>query len=487
MSLPEAAYFYLGLSVQALVRASALRKLPVAILVLWTFCLLWRTRGRPDTYWTVGGYLASSLILLALFWPESLIFGSQLGHLTASDQVASYAASQDDGAEVITAADTGQVPPAMDAPVVIPPGTRLVLRVLTETPLALARVINAQTHKTFASLMPMAWFLEIQLPPDVTAAIGDFTHACYLPTLLETLQGQSGRTIDELLPFGNTPLYAQLKQHSVVPSTQSGLVWMSGPNPGNTTPCDVYLQALLFQAQAWLRELKSPRGTPYLELFEQELHLDPDAQAGLLLYREMLYAAGPGVPAPSLAASYAKIQAGNALSGALGGAGTGLVQKGWIGAGWGALTGLLKGSLSGLQHSLDGLSWLVSAAMVLVWYSPYVLGFLNTVLLGLMPFIILWALIPGAQLEPLLHYFVALLLTCSAPLWFALVDQVARLGAQHPPVVDGAMGVAWQAFITTGLWSASLTALGLLLVPVALGLVYFVSFRTIGNLWRGGL
>jgi hypothetical protein len=87
----------------------------------------------------------------------------------------------------------------------------------------------------------------------------------------------------------------------------------------------------------------------------------------------------------------------------------------------------------------------------------------------------------------LAHYFMALLFTSSAPLWLALVDQAARLGAQQPPAVEGAMGAVWSVFITTGLWSASLTALGLLLIPLVLAILYFAAFRAIGHLWRGGV
>jgi hypothetical protein len=57
--------------------------------------------------------------------------------------VASYAAAQDPGATVVTAAETQQVPQALQQPALIPPGYRLLLRAITETPLALARTIKA--------------------------------------------------------------------------------------------------------------------------------------------------------------------------------------------------------------------------------------------------------------------------------------------------------------------------------------------------------
>ena len=488
MSLPEASYLFLGLAVQSLVRASSLRHIPGVMVLVWALVLLWRATGHPLIAYKVPlGYCFTSLLMLALFWNECLPFGNLTTTTTDPTRIASYAATQDPDAEVRTAEDTGQVPATLRERVLIPTGFHLVLRGMTETPLALARVINQHAHRTFASLMPMAWFLEVKLPADQLTAIGDFTQGCYLPTLLEMMNGESGRTIEDLLPFGDSPMRQQLVQHSVIPSSQTGIAWMRGPGVNILTRCDTYLAALEINAQHWLVELKSPKGTPYLELFEQELGLKPSEQASILLWREMLHAAGPGVPAPSLAGQYAKVRGGSVTGSVLEGAGVGLTVGGWAGAGWGALAGLLRGSIGEFQRSLEGLSWIVKTAMVLVWYAPYLLGIINMVLIGLFPFVLIWSLIPGTQFAPLAYYFMALLFTCSAPLWFALVDVGARLGSQQPPTVEGAIGAAWSLFITTGLWQASLTALGMLLIPVVTGLLYFAAFRAVSSLWRGGV
>src|SRR5712691_3512631 len=108
MSLPEAAYLYLGLAIQSLVRTSSLRQLPRVMVLLWTLVLLWRAGDHPGGYKAVIGYVATSLVLCVLFWPEAVPFGRILERTTAPEQVASYAATQDGAAEVVTAADTGQ-------------------------------------------------------------------------------------------------------------------------------------------------------------------------------------------------------------------------------------------------------------------------------------------------------------------------------------------------------------------------------------------
>jgi hypothetical protein len=110
-------------------------------------------------------------------------------------------------------------------------------------------------------------------------------------------------------------------------------------------------------------------------------------------------------------------------------------------------------------------------------------------MLGLFPFVMLWALIPGAQFEPLAHYFAALLFTSSVPLWWALVDQGARLAAMQTPQIGAAGSVLAEitSWMASGLWVASVTALGILVIPVIVGCMFFAAFRVVGSLWRGGL
>ena len=168
LSLPEAAYLYMGLAIQALVRQSSLRHVPRMLVLVWTLVLLWRAQGDAQAFRKVGGYLGTSLLLCILFWPEAVPFGRSVGHTTTPAQVASYAATQDPGAEMLTAEDTGQVPDTLRTPTLLAPGFRLLLRAITETPLALARTINTQSHRPFASLMPMQWLLGVSLTTEVT-------------------------------------------------------------------------------------------------------------------------------------------------------------------------------------------------------------------------------------------------------------------------------------------------------------------------------
>ena len=481
LSLPEAAYLYMGLAIQALVRQSSLRQLPRVVVLVWTLVLVWRAQGRPDGYQTVAGYLGTSLLLCILFWPEAVPFGRVAGRTTAPTQIASYAASQDPGAEVITADDTGHVPETLRDPTLLAPGFRLLLRALTETPLALARTINTQSHRTFASLLPMQWLLGIGLTTEVTAAIADWVHNCYLPVQTGTMEGREGRTIEELLPWGNTPLRRGLATREVVPGAQTGIFWLRGTARTTTVRCDMYLDAVEARTQGWLYELKSPRGTPLGEVFQDELGLDAVTQARFLVYREMLRAAGPAVPAPSLTGRYALMRGASAVGvGVTTGTAEGIVSWlanlfTWRGTRDAAVGGAIRGVGAEVQRSVEWLTWLVGLAVFLTWWGPYMVGLVNLVLLGLFPFVMLWALVPGVQFQPLAHYFVALLFTSSMPLWWALVDVASRLAAPGTP------------FLVAFSWSTLVTVLGILLIPMVTAILMFAVFRAVGSLWRGSV
>jgi hypothetical protein len=98
-------------------------------------------------------YLVVSAVLCILFWSEIVPWGHGLTRPLSSDHVASYAASQDPDAEMVTATDTGEIPQTLQDAAWETPGFRLLLRVTTEMPLAVARALNSQTHRTFAPML----------------------------------------------------------------------------------------------------------------------------------------------------------------------------------------------------------------------------------------------------------------------------------------------------------------------------------------------
>jgi hypothetical protein len=485
-SLPEAAYLYTGLALQALTRG-ALRHLPAGIVILNTMVLITRSglAGDSRLFARALGYFLTSTLILILFWPEA---AGRFGRGAALDatQVGSYAALQDPGARVLTAQDTGLVPSPLQGSAVLPPGLRLLLRAFTETPLALARVFNTEAHRPFSAVVPMQWLLTYPLAGEAEAAVRDFVHGCFLPAKTRVLQSHTGAplTFQDLLPWGGTPLEAELALLEVMPGAQTGLMgffaalWGSRATP---VRCHDYFQRVDQEVQAWIANHRTERGTPLSQVFQDELGLSLPDQARFLIYREMLRAAGPEIPVPSLTGQYFLIRglraAGEAVAGGIQGAWSGGV-KGAVG---GARTGALKGAANEVQRMLEALEALVRPAVFLTWWGPYIMGLINLVVLGLFPVVLIWSLFPRAQFQPLASYFATLFFTTSMPLWWALVDVAARLAG----------GVSPHLWTSPGEWAAGLSAVfvvtvvGIVLVPVVLGALIIGSWRAIGGLWRG--
>jgi hypothetical protein len=67
------------------------------------------------------------------------------------------------------------------------------------------------------------------------------------------------------------------------------------------------------------------------------------------------------------------------------------------------------------------------------------------------------------------------------PLWWALVDVAARLAGGAPPDIWALPGQYAENIAA----SLVVTVVGILLVPVLLGMLIVGSWRAIGGLWRG--
>jgi hypothetical protein len=495
LSLPEAAYLYAGLAVQALLRSSSLRLLPAVIVIIAIFYLL--SRGGLNVpqraYAPVIGYASVSTLILVLFWPEAVGRLGGINSQTSPHQTASYAATQDPGAVILTAQATGLVPAPLQTPVLLPTGLRLLLRAFTETHLELAKAINSQTHRTFAPVVPMQWLLTQKLSGEAQAAVRDFVHGCYLPAKARLLQRAEalsvGVTFQELLPWGGSELQQELTRVEVTPGAQTGLgarihrfLGLGGELPA--IRCDAYILTTVQRVMDWLTAQHTQRGTPLSQVFQQELGLPAETQAQFLLYREMLRAAGPEVPAPSLTGVYLGLRGVGLLGSIAHGAGEGRIAGG-TGAAIGAKLGALRGAGNELQRILDGISSLVGIAVFLTWWGPYILGMVNLVVLGLFPIVAIWSLFPQAQFRPLATYFAVLFFTTASPLWWALADEAARLA--HSAAQGGTPSLFSELVEWGNGWVAYhvVTALGILLIPIITGLLIFGSWRAIGGFWRG--
>ena len=199
-----------------------------------------------------------------------------------------------------------------------------------------------------------------------------------------------------------------MRNHEVLPSHHVGIPAFGGALSHDLIACDTYAAQVQQDALAWLATETTESGTPLSEVYRNELRMDPLTVARYAIYREMLAAAGPEIPAPSLTGTFLALRSasmlGQVLGGAIGGAsgqsGGGL-SRGLKGGGVGAVIGLGSGIGNEIQQLIHGITTFLRPAIFLTWWAPYIFGIINMVLLGLFPFVLLWSLTPGQQFRPL--------------------------------------------------------------------------------------
>jgi hypothetical protein len=492
LTLPETIGLWKGLQLQQMLRSASWSTwLPWLVVTLGVMLLLYRHFGvyenrRPLASWlTLGAYVAAALLVLALFWPEASRFG-QARVLTPAG-IASYAAEQD-GAPLVTAQATGEV---NTTPVAQPEAFHLLLRFITDTPLRFARALNPDVSTAFRPMVSMSWLLDLQLPADVTRALTDWVEGCLKPSLQTDVEFQQAIGAAELMPWGNTPVAQALASRDVLPGAQTGggyfrtpgplgLTFLANPASPQRVRCDVYLSAVEMETQRALFNNKSPAGTPLSQVFQEDLGQNVQWQARFLIVQAMLDALGRPSPAPSLGGAYAALTAATTVSGAVGGAlgvagskGSGVTLGG---LGLGALFGAGKAAGNQLQAAVDKLTTVVGLAMLFIMWSPWIFGFALMMLVGFFPVAVLYALVPGAPLRPLILYSLALLYAASSSLWFALVDLWARSAMAHAPQAQDAI-ISLFNWAPAQLWYVIVTIIGLGLVWTLGAAIVFMSAR----------
>jgi hypothetical protein len=491
-SLVDAAFLYNGLALQSFLR----QLLPWWVGFLVHLALL-RTFARAitDKRELVQGacYYVLALFMMLVFWPEAVLPFRSISTTVTASQVASYVASQDPDATVVTAEDTHMVPDLLQDPALVTPGLSRILKAQQAIIMHIATRIHRKIDRPFATLLPMQWLWGVDLTGQTTTAIQDWVHSCYLPVATWMMQHGLGETGNDFVPFDGSLMADELARRAVVPGANTGITWMRAPSSGETVFCDRYYQAVEFTTQGWLADLQAPSGRPLAQVLEDELHLSPQWQARLILYREMLKAVGPHVPAPSLLGQYLGLRTVSGATGAVsGGGGTGLwgmlrSATSWGAVAIGAAAGVAQGVGKELQQMIDRLSTLVGVALFLTWWVPYILGIGQMMLIAFLPLVLLLAL-AKRQFELLLWFFVGLFFLQSAPIWWALVDVAAQLArANITP-----SGESNNLFTLMAQWghgmfySMMVTTLGILAVPFFFAAMVFGRFAVLAQSWRAG-
>jgi hypothetical protein len=199
-----------------------------------------------------------------------------------------------------------------------------------------------------------------------------------------------------------------------------------------------------------------------------------DEVVKFLIHQEVTRASGPAIPAPSVLGLYGTIRVlrslgggiGNMLSGALS------LNPGQIAEGAGSvLSGGGKDLINDLTLSLQNIA---GRALFVTRFSADIIAVLQAVMLSVFPLIVLFALIPGHHLRPLVVYAYILIAIYSMPFAWALIDRLGDIAGfrtgtsfMYTNPVEFLQAVGSQlVVITIGTWVALVGIMVAILIPV---------------------
>lgn len=154
-----------------------------------------------------------------------------------------------------------------------------------------------------------------------------------------------------------------------------------------------------------LGALRTPGGKSMVETWQAELGVQVRDIARWLIFREVQNNIVVGVEPPSLKEEFTLLRASKFAMGLFG---------------KGRSPG--QAAVSEVEVLFAKLSDMLVPSLIVLTYAPAILGFIQGVYLAMMPVVILWALVPGAQGRPLVLYFVWLGILYSSPIWWGMIE-----------------------------------------------------------------
>jgi hypothetical protein len=452
LTLPETAGTFVGLETQGLIREQ-LGPVPLLVILSGAAYLVVQVIRHGGGWVNLFIYLPAAFLVLTLTWPTEEV---------SPDAVVSQAA---DGTlttanDILTGQGNAVVPKAMVA----------YLKVVTRGWVTIAQQINVEGLEPFREVAPISWLVEQRLDADLIKSIRNWTSSCVTPARVRVLQETPNLGFDELQPFSGSTLYTAMGSLTIRVAGDPVLGFVSVSN----ISCAAYGDRIVSAVTDHVTALATPGGNTMVTVWQDELGVGADEVVKFLIHQEVTRASGPAIPAPSVLGLYGTIRVlrslgggiGNMLSGALS------LNPGQIAEGAGSvLSGGGKDLINDLTLSLQNIA---GRAVFVTRFSADIIAVLQAVILSVFPLIVLFALIPGHHLRPLVVYAYILIAIYSMPFAWALIDRLGdiagfRTGTSfmytNPVAFLQAVG-SQLVVITIGTWVALVGIMVAILIPV---------------------
>jgi hypothetical protein len=452
LTLPETAGTFVGLETQGLIREQ-LGAVPFLVILSGAVYLVVQVVRHGGGWVNVFIYLPATFLVLTLTWPTQEV---------SPDTVVSQAA---DGAitsanDILTGQGSAVVPRAMVA----------YLKLVTRGWVTIAQQINVEGTEPFREVAPISWLVEQRLDADLIKSIRNWTSSCITPARVRVLQETPNLGYDELQPFSGTPLYDAMGSLTIRVAGDPVL----GFSTVSAVSCAGYGDRIVSAVTEHVTAIVTPGGNPMVSVWQDELGVGPDEVVKFLIHQEVTRASGPAVPAPSVLGLYGTIRAIRSISGGVGAIISSLIArdpKGALSGAGSVLSGGATDLISDLTLSIQNLA---GRALFVTRFSADVIAVLQAVVLSVFPLIVLFALIPGHHVRPLVVYAYLLIAIYSMPFAWALIDRLGDIAGfrtgtsfMYSSPVEFLQAVGSQlVVITIGTWVALIGIMVAILIPV---------------------
>ena len=515
----DADYLYMGIAMQQLLRQSPTLRFVPAVIV--TCCLLYMLLRRavdlnPEPLAAVFAYFGTTLVILTLFWPETTNF---LGAFkTVAPAAVQDEISNDPDAAISSTAPTnakeglavtggglnlsGMVGTAGAR---VPMAFHLILQALVDVPVKFAQAINLEANRPFDELVSFHTLDNMVIPSGVSSLLsGGFFRdktvggeACYGAAAAKLVAGgltTNNFKVEEHYPWvqvtapaKNLRTYLSQESISIMGRYKRYAIRDGGGTVSGTLnfSCDeVYDYGWEGAMVSYLNNTTTRSGATFGTAIEDATGIGVTSQARYLWTKHASVLANARLQETVGTGSYDMLQNRYLIAnvGAMSmKAAEGAMTGGWAGAG----VGLAQSLFSRVGGEVDRIVQWMQPALVLLMFAPYVTGIISATALAFFPLVVLWSMFPRQHFKPLINYFLLLLFTQSAPLWWAIGDALADVAREY-------MGAPGTDVVSQGIRYARGNAAGVVvgvlsvfMVPVVQAIVMFGSWRVVGGMFKG--
>ena len=537
----DSAYLYMGLGMQWTIRGSvSMQNIPPAIVICCLLYLLLKraTSANPEPLVAIVMYFITATMISVLFWPESVApFVSNLNNPVYPNAITALSANtggfptKDTAEEVIDHLEGRNASPYLvpgtkwgfdgnlltPTSAQVPPTFDLILRAAIDIPLQLAMTLNKNASKPFKNSFSFQGLHGLELPGRLINFIALEYMDCYYQTIWNMI-------VDDVVPQNNPDdidwkLYLPW-QEPVKSRMEVDTLWTDAVEPmyrktaetnfssrfhRNKMTCKLVVEFVNTGIDYYLdKDYDGAPGTnhKFYQVVYEGTRLKKEEQRHYLIYRFMENYAPVAIKSQTLkhlAVAGAVVGGAAAVTNAAaafsaGGVGTaekadGIVVRGKNtgGSWWGSTLGVAGALFGAVRPILSDIMDFIRPALVVLYFMPHITGMISAVTIGLFPIVIAWCLFPGQHFKPLINYFMVLLFSQSAPMWYSIGDALSGFayrslgGAPSPDAIDklinGVQGHAAGIFVGV---------LSVFVVPMIQAIIMFGAWRAIGGAIKGG-